>query len=349
LTSAPVSVVAIEAAIILAVLLLSAPFSYFGLGRRGRALHAVERMTCLFILTMLSPLMIVICLCIKIVKGGRLFSINQVEEEGRAYRKILFQTAKYGSPDDDVVSRHLRRLSLDQLPWLMNVVKGDTHLPKFTDAFMIRRTPKQQLADLCGADNPQHLFNALVENRRGRLGRLHAKDQAVVHRFMVLTGAVFVTGGDPLDDDWDDGDDWSFDMDPFEFELLQYDELIKDLDDTPVSQIELATAKRLMPLMKTLHASTYEEARLRSRAEMGPGVGKHRNRCDGWDRSHCRAGTGARERGARGCKPVRVRGSRRLTRNSQGGGGGSGGDDPPGGEPEPALDRLVEARGGLCA
>jgi hypothetical protein len=203
-------------------------------------------------------------------------------------------------------------------------------------AFVSERTPHQEIADLCGADDPKHLFNVLVENRRGRLNRVSEKDQAIVHRYHLLVGAIYVTGGDPLEDNWDEGDDWCGSMDPFEFELMQYDELIEDLDEAPILPAELATARRLMPVMKALYASTYGEAKLRSRAEMGPGVGKHRSRCDGWDRARCRAGIRTRERGARGGRPVRVRGSRRITRNSQ---RVSRSGDDPGGEPEPAPSR----------
>lgn len=203
-------------------------------------------------------------------------------------------------------------------------------------AFVSERTPHQEVADLCGADDPQHLFNVLVENRRARLNRISDKDQSIVHRFYVLDAAVGLTGEDPSEDDRDEDDDWCGTMDPFEFELMQYDELIEDLDKAPISRAELATARRLMPVMKALYASTYGEAKLRSRAEMGPGVGKQRSRCDGWDRTGCRAGRRTRERGARGCKPVRVRGSRRIARDSQ---RGSPSGDDPGGEPEPAPSR----------
>jgi hypothetical protein len=322
-----------EVTVVFVVAFAATALSYFGLGRRFRVFHLIECVIAVVLLVLLAPMIIVICASIKISGRRRLFDRREVEEDGHTYRKLTFQTTPMGSPQDDPLSRLLRRLSLDQLPWLINVARGDGHLPKFTDAFIYRRTPRQRIADLCLADSPQHLNRVLIENARGRLNRLSDIDWLVVHRFHMLTSAIFVTGGTPLDEDWDKGENWHGEMDPFDFEMFQYDDLIEDLDRWPISQAELAEARKVYPLMKEIAHATVAEAHLRARAEHGPGAFRDRRRCDGYGRSR-RAGS--RERASRGSKSTRVRGSRRIVSRSSA--GGASGDDP-GGEPEPAPGR----------
>lgn len=201
----------------------------------------------------------------------------------------------------------------------------ETDARKISDFF--NAPPKQRVADICGADDPMHLHRVLVANQRARLGDLGERDQSIVHRFMMLMGAIELTDVEPRDDDSDD----EYDLD---FELLLYDEILEDLEEWPVSQAELAEANRLSSLMKDVLQAARSEGWLRGRAERGPGAYRDRQRCDGFSRS--RQG-GTRQRESRGGKPTRSRGSRRTTACSAG--GGSSGDDPPGDSAEPPSRR----------
>jgi exopolysaccharide biosynthesis polyprenyl glycosylphosphotransferase len=98
----------------------------------------------LILLTLLSPLMLIMTLAIAIDSPGPiLFRQRRIGEGGRLFRMYKFRTMvwdaeaginyipNYKLPDDPRVTsvgKWLRRLSLDEIPQFINVLKGDMSL-----------------------------------------------------------------------------------------------------------------------------------------------------------------------------------------------------------------------------
>jgi Undecaprenyl-phosphate glucose phosphotransferase len=115
-------------------------------------------------LLLLSPLLLLIAALIKLSsRGPVLFTQERVGLDGKPFRMLKFRTmridaeqegprfAEAGDPRVTPVGAWLRRLSLDELPQLINVFKGDMSLvgprperPVFIERFR-RRIPRYQL------------------------------------------------------------------------------------------------------------------------------------------------------------------------------------------------------------
>jgi lipopolysaccharide/colanic/teichoic acid biosynthesis glycosyltransferase len=124
----------------------------------NRALDAVFGAAAL---TMASPLLAVSALAIKLDDGGPVFyRQRRVGKDGAEFELVKLRTMEVGAehkgaglavnegdPRITRVGRLLRRLSLDELPQLWNVVRGDMSLigPRPTLAYQVERyTPRQR-------------------------------------------------------------------------------------------------------------------------------------------------------------------------------------------------------------
>ena len=112
-------------------------------------------------LTLASPFLAVAGLAIKLGDGGPiLYRQKRVGREGREFELLKLRTMEVGAehrgagfavnegdPRITSVGRVLRRLSLDEVPQLWNVVRGDMSLigPRPTLAYQVERyTPRQR-------------------------------------------------------------------------------------------------------------------------------------------------------------------------------------------------------------
>ncbi|HXN81209.1 MAG TPA: undecaprenyl-phosphate glucose phosphotransferase [Myxococcales bacterium] len=123
----------------------------------------------LFVL-LLSPVLLLIALAVKLSsRGPALFAQERVGLDGRAFRMLKFRTmrtdaeaagpqfAQSADPRATPLGALLRRLSLDELPQLLNVLRGDMSLvgprperPVFIARFR-RRIPRYQLRHMVKA------------------------------------------------------------------------------------------------------------------------------------------------------------------------------------------------------
>jgi len=117
----------------------------------------------------LSPLLAVLALSVKLSPGPVLFAQERVGLDGKPFRMLKFRTmradaeaqgpqfAQAKDPRVTAIGGLLRRSSLDELPQLWNVFKGDMSLvgprperPIFIDQFR-RRIPRYQLRHMVKA------------------------------------------------------------------------------------------------------------------------------------------------------------------------------------------------------
>ena len=95
----------------------------------------------LFTLILLSPLFIIVALIIKITdRGPVFFTQNRIGLNGKEFKIYKFRSMKidanklgpyYTQDNDDRITKigkYLRRSSIDELPQLINVLKGDMSL-----------------------------------------------------------------------------------------------------------------------------------------------------------------------------------------------------------------------------
>lgn len=98
----------------------------------------VERACAIFLLLMLSPVLLLIALAIKLTSPGPVFFMqNRAGKNGAAFRAFKFRTMRGGRrpdpkelvpldhPEITGIGRPLRRFKLDELPQLINVVRGE--------------------------------------------------------------------------------------------------------------------------------------------------------------------------------------------------------------------------------
>jgi undecaprenyl phosphate N,N'-diacetylbacillosamine 1-phosphate transferase len=107
--------------------------------------RGIDISACLLAITVLSPVYLLIALLIKLdTRGPALFSQKRLGKQARPFECYKFRTMLVGSPDlrnvdgstfnseDDPrvtrVGRALRKMSLDELPQLFNVIKGEMSL-----------------------------------------------------------------------------------------------------------------------------------------------------------------------------------------------------------------------------
>lgn len=95
--------------------------------------------TSILALIILLPMLIIIALIIKIKLGNPIFFIQErVGKGNKIFKMIKFRTMKNTKdkngnilPDEDrhtIIGRALRALSIDEIPELLNVIKGDMSL-----------------------------------------------------------------------------------------------------------------------------------------------------------------------------------------------------------------------------
>jgi lipopolysaccharide/colanic/teichoic acid biosynthesis glycosyltransferase len=129
---------------------------------RGHALNRVLDVAGAGVgLTLASPFLAVAGLAIKLGDGGPiLYRQKRVGQDGREFELLKLRTMEVGAehrgaghavnegdPRITGVGRLLRRLSLDEVPQLWNVVRGDMSLigPRPTLAYQVERyTPRQR-------------------------------------------------------------------------------------------------------------------------------------------------------------------------------------------------------------
>jgi len=125
----------------------------YGLSRSSRALkRTMDLAVSITVLTLLAPLMVVIALAIKVGSPGPvLFRQRRIGLEGKAFEMFKFRSMRDGAEEDRAalqtmneaddglfkiaddprltrVGSLLRRASLDELPQLLNVVRGEMSL-----------------------------------------------------------------------------------------------------------------------------------------------------------------------------------------------------------------------------
>jgi lipopolysaccharide/colanic/teichoic acid biosynthesis glycosyltransferase len=127
----------------------------------GRAKRAVDLLVAVPLLVVLAPVMAAIALLVRRDSPGpALFRQQRVGFAGRPFTLLKFRTMVVGAegmgaglavlPGDDRITplgRALRRLSLDELPQLWNIARGDMSLvgPRPTVASQVERyTPHQR-------------------------------------------------------------------------------------------------------------------------------------------------------------------------------------------------------------
>lgn len=111
--------------------------------------RTIDIITSLIALILTAPLMLILALLIKLdSKGSPFYIADRVGEKGRLFRMVKFRTMRQDAPEFEIdpeqfdlqsylhhkrkdderitrVGRFLRRTSLDELPQLINVLKGD--------------------------------------------------------------------------------------------------------------------------------------------------------------------------------------------------------------------------------
>jgi exopolysaccharide biosynthesis polyprenyl glycosylphosphotransferase len=117
--------------------------------------HALDRILALLLLIILSPLMIAIAIAIKLTSPGpALFTQERIGRNGRAFKFLKYRTMQTtthpqseiphpplfqppnetapggieGTDRRTTIGRFLRKTSLDELPQLLNVLRGDMSL-----------------------------------------------------------------------------------------------------------------------------------------------------------------------------------------------------------------------------
>jgi len=122
-----------------------------------------QRALDLVIVVMVSIVAVPVCmLCALAValtsRGPVLFRQQRVGRQGRPFNVVKFRTMVDGDnplvPDADLITpvgRVLRRLSFDELPQLLNVLRGDMSVvgPRPTLAYQVARYDQRQLQRLC--------------------------------------------------------------------------------------------------------------------------------------------------------------------------------------------------------
>jgi lipopolysaccharide/colanic/teichoic acid biosynthesis glycosyltransferase len=104
-----------------------------------RLKHLLDRAAALVLLVLLSPLFVAIGLVLWLQGDGILFVQERAGEGGRPFRIFKFTTMPRGAdtagylttasdPRPTAVGRLLRRLKLNELPQLLNVLRGDMSL-----------------------------------------------------------------------------------------------------------------------------------------------------------------------------------------------------------------------------
>lgn len=123
----------------------------------AQARQAIERFLALLLIVLTAPMMFVIAIAIRCTSEGPvLFSQRRLRPDGREFRLFKFRTmrviysydapvfASTGDPRVTPVGRFLRRTSMDELPGLFSVVRGNLSLigppPWVLEAHYLNRT-----------------------------------------------------------------------------------------------------------------------------------------------------------------------------------------------------------------
>lgn len=289
---------------------------------RFRIGNLIERLVGLGFLVVFAPMCATVVWAIRFSGRRRVFNFIDMEEaDGRRWRKIVFATREAGSSDDDRLGHHLRRLNLHQLPFFLNVAKGDTHLPRLG---LKIRTPQQRAAELCGAINVDEYRDYLLTDAKCLLG-MKPGHEYVGHEKVIMVRSTYFMQRAKGPEGYRDyfrrlgstpelADKWERAIGPTEGEIVE--------------------AENLLPVFRRMWSEALHQVR-GSRATHDATRARMQNERTFRARSSRRVGPRARQRSG-ACSNTRTPGSRRVTSRSAG--GGSSGDDP-GGEPEPAPSR----------
>jgi exopolysaccharide biosynthesis polyprenyl glycosylphosphotransferase len=182
--------------------------------------RAVDLAVCVPALLLLSPLFALIAVAIKLDDGGPvLFSQSRASQYGRPFRMLKFRTMVVGAENllDELmplgkhendprvtrVGRLLRRASLDELPQLVNVVRGDMTLvgPRPEQVEIVERYEADHLIRLAvkpGMTGPMQVYGrgALTADERLALEREYVENMTFRRdvRILALTISAVVGG-----------------------------------------------------------------------------------------------------------------------------------------------------------
>lgn len=171
-------------------------------------------------LALLAPMFIVIAILVRLdSKGPAFFGSRRIGRNGVSFRMWKFRTMRLNSElhgittgkDDPRVTRLgrvLRKYKIDELPQLMNVLKGDMSLvgprPDFEEHTSAYRGEERliltvrpgitdyaslhfhNLGEIVGSEQPHRVYIERVRNRKNELRVAYIKKQSLGEDFRIL-------------------------------------------------------------------------------------------------------------------------------------------------------------------
>ena len=111
---------------------------------RSFGVPVTDRLMAFFLLMVLWPPLMAAALLILVTSGGSILVTDEITtREGAAYRSLRFRTTGHGKPTFHSLGRLYRRYSIDEMPALLSVVRGDIRLRDVLKFLMPKRAIDQ--------------------------------------------------------------------------------------------------------------------------------------------------------------------------------------------------------------